>query len=91
MEHQPQIMQGAEPYSAKRSRRGALILHGFTGSPQSMRPLAQAFAEADFSVELPRPLQVMAQRLRTCHKRTGAAGQLQSKPCIAISHRVRTP
>ena len=35
----PTIMPGAEPYSAKGDRRGALVLHGFTGSPQSMRPL----------------------------------------------------
>ena len=50
----PTIMPGAEPYSAKGDRRGALVLHGFTGSPQSMRPLAEAFAAAGFSVELPR-------------------------------------
>lgn len=49
-----QIMNGAEPFSASGDRRGALILHGFTGCPQSMRPLAQAFADEGFSVELPR-------------------------------------
>ena len=32
---------------------GVLVLHGFTGSPQSMRPLAEALAAAGFSVELP--------------------------------------
>ena len=32
---------------------GALVIHGFTGSPQSMRPLAEAFAAAGFTVELP--------------------------------------
>ena len=32
---------------------GVLVLHGFTGSPQSMRPLAVRFAEAGHSVELP--------------------------------------
>lgn len=31
-----------------------LVLHGFTGSPVSMRPLAEAFAGAGFAVELPR-------------------------------------
>jgi carboxylesterase len=31
-----------------------LVLHGFTGSPVSMRPLAGALAEAGFAVELPR-------------------------------------
>src|SRR5260221_5884016 len=48
------ILEGAEPWSAEGGPRGALILHGFTGSPQSMRPLAEAFANAGFSVELPR-------------------------------------
>jgi carboxylesterase len=31
-----------------------LVLHGFTGVPMSMRPLAEAFADAGFGVELPR-------------------------------------
>lgn len=31
-----------------------LCLHGFTGNPSSMRPVAEAFAAAGFSVELPR-------------------------------------
>ena len=31
-----------------------LVLHGFTGSPVSMRPLAEVFAAAGFAVELPR-------------------------------------
>ena len=30
------------------------MLHGFTGNPISMRPLAEAFAASGFSVELPR-------------------------------------
>lgn len=33
---------------------GALVLHGFTGSPVSMRPLAEVLAAAGFAVELPR-------------------------------------
>lgn len=32
---------------------GVLVLHGFTGNPQSMRPLAQAFAAAGYGVEMP--------------------------------------
>jgi carboxylesterase len=32
---------------------GVLVLHGFTGSPQSVRPLADALAGAGFAVELP--------------------------------------
>lgn len=47
------IMEGAEPFSADGGRDGVLVLHGFTGNPQSMRPLAQAFAAAGFTVELP--------------------------------------
>jgi carboxylesterase len=30
-----------------------LVLHGFTGNPQSMRPLAKAVAAAGFTVDLP--------------------------------------
>jgi carboxylesterase len=30
-----------------------LVLHGFTGNPQSMRPLAEAIAAAGFTVDLP--------------------------------------
>jgi len=46
-------MPGAEPYSATGDTRGALVLHGFTGNPQSMRDLALALADAGFTVELP--------------------------------------
>lgn len=34
-------------------RHGVLVLHGFTGNPQSMRPVAAAAAAAGFSVEMP--------------------------------------
>lgn len=47
------IMPGAEPFSAAGGPHGVLVLHGFTGCPQSMRPLAEAFAGAGFTVELP--------------------------------------
>jgi carboxylesterase len=47
------IIPGAEPYSATGDARGALILHGFTGNPQSMRGLALAMTDAGFTVELP--------------------------------------
>lgn len=33
---------------------GVLVLHGFTGNPFSMRPLAERCAAAGYSVELPR-------------------------------------
>lgn len=48
------LLDGAEPFLADRGPNGALIIHGFTGTPHSMRPLALAFAEAGFSVDLPR-------------------------------------
>jgi carboxylesterase len=47
------ILPGAEPYSAAGDERGALVLHGFTGNPQSMRGLANALAAAGLTVELP--------------------------------------
>ena len=47
------ILPGAEPYSAIGDARGALVLHGFTGNPQSMRGLALALADAGLTVELP--------------------------------------
>ena len=47
------IIPGAEPYSATGDTRGALVLHGFTGNPQSMRGLALALADAGFTVEMP--------------------------------------
>jgi len=49
----PPILPGAEPYSASGDGRGALVLHGFTGNPQSMRGLAEALAGAGLTVELP--------------------------------------
>ncbi len=48
-----EILPGAEPMSVDGGRVGVLVLHGFTGNPQSMRPLAEAFAAAGHSVEMP--------------------------------------
>jgi carboxylesterase len=50
----PEVLPGAEPFSAEGGANGVLVLHGFTGCPQSMRGLADAFASAGFTVELPR-------------------------------------
>jgi carboxylesterase len=47
------VLPGAEPFSAAGGPHGALVLHGFTGSPHSMRPEAEALAAAGFAVELP--------------------------------------
>lgn len=48
-------MPGAEPFSATAvdGAPGALVLHGFTGSPSSLRHVAEAFAAAGYHVELP--------------------------------------
>ncbi len=50
----PQIIPGAEPYSAPGGSTGVLVIHGFTGSVGSMRSLAEAFAAAGHTVEAPR-------------------------------------
>lgn len=47
------VMPGAEPFSVPGGPHGALVMHGFTGTPQSMRGLANAFAAAGYAVELP--------------------------------------
>src|SRR5580704_15003176 len=48
------VLHGAEAFSAPGGPDGVLVLHGFTGSPFSMRPLADKLAEAGYAVELPR-------------------------------------
>ncbi|HEV3213833.1 MAG TPA: alpha/beta fold hydrolase [Acidimicrobiales bacterium] len=48
------VVAGAAPFSATGGDRGVLVLHGFTGSPASMRPLAESLADRGYSVELPR-------------------------------------
>jgi len=47
------ILAGCEPWSADGGRHGVLVLHGFTGCPQSMRGLAEAFATEGYTVDLP--------------------------------------
>lgn len=50
------VLPGAEPWSAEGApgAPGVLVLHGFTGNPSSVRPLAEHLAERGFAVELPR-------------------------------------
>ena len=48
------VLPEAEPLSAEGGPHGALVLHGFTGNPSSMRGIARALADAGFAVELPR-------------------------------------
>ncbi len=53
----PPVLPGAEPWShraAEPGAAGALVLHGFTGSPATVRGLAEALAGGGLNVELPR-------------------------------------
>jgi carboxylesterase len=45
-----QIREGAEEFSLGSGPVGALLVHGFTGSPRSMRPLGEHLAAAGYSV-----------------------------------------
>ena len=47
-------MPGRESFSHEGNSLGVLVLHGFTGSPPTLRSLAEHCAEAGYSVELPR-------------------------------------
>ena len=48
------LIPGAEPWShIGSSAHGALVLHGFTGNPGSMRGVAEALAGAGYHVEMP--------------------------------------
>jgi len=48
------VMPGAEPFHHEGGRVGALLCHGFTGTPQSLRPWAEHLAAAGLTVALPR-------------------------------------
>jgi carboxylesterase len=56
----PAVLPGAEAWShhavdpTDGPAHGALVLHGFTGDPSSMRDLAETFAAEGLHVELPR-------------------------------------
>ncbi|WP_454337720.1 alpha/beta hydrolase [Streptomyces glaucescens] len=47
------VLPGAEPYRHEGGRVGVLLCHGFTGSPQSLRPWAEYLAERGLTVSLP--------------------------------------
>ncbi len=47
------LLPGAEPFSALGGPSGALLLHGFTGSPHSVRGVAGAPTRAGLAVEAP--------------------------------------
>jgi carboxylesterase len=48
------VMPGAEAFAHDGGTTGVLLCHGFTGSPQSLRPWADYLAAAGLSVSLPR-------------------------------------
>ncbi|MDJ1135372.1 alpha/beta hydrolase [Streptomyces iconiensis] len=49
----PPILPGAEPFHRDGSTTGVLLCHGFTGSPQSLRPWAEYLAGRGLTVSLP--------------------------------------
>lgn len=57
----PTLQDNRSPFSHRSGETGVLLIHGFTGSPGELRPLAQAFATAGFAVEVP----VLAGHCRT--------------------------
>ncbi|GAA2961828.1 alpha/beta hydrolase [Streptomyces enissocaesilis] len=47
------VLPGAEPFRHEGGEVGVLLCHGFTGSPQSLRPWAGHLAERGLTVSLP--------------------------------------
>ena len=50
----PAVQPGAEPFYSAGGPTGALLCHGFTGSPRTLRPWADHLAAAGLTVSLPR-------------------------------------
>jgi len=48
------VRPGTEPYAAGDGDIGVLLIHGFTGSPASLRPWAEHLAAAGYRVRVPR-------------------------------------
>jgi carboxylesterase len=48
------VQPGAEPFAADGGAAGVLVLHGFTGSPRTVRPWAEHLAAAGLTVRAPR-------------------------------------
>ncbi|MEJ5187104.1 MAG: alpha/beta fold hydrolase [Candidatus Geothermincolales bacterium] len=49
-----EVMKGAEPFFFDGGEVGVLVLHGFTGTTQSVRPLGEGLAAEGFTVLGPR-------------------------------------
>jgi carboxylesterase len=78
-------------FSAPGGTTGALILHGFTGTPASMRPLADALASAGYAVELPllpghgtTPLDLATRRFADFAAAVGESFSILSSRCDAV-------
>ncbi|MBI4729404.1 MAG: alpha/beta fold hydrolase [Acidobacteria bacterium] len=50
----PTLMPGAEPWGSDGGEAGVLVLHGFTGCPQSVRPWAEGLSARGLTTALPR-------------------------------------
>lgn len=48
------LFPGAEPHSVDGGPTGVLLIHGFTGSPKSMKPWGERMADQGHSVRVPR-------------------------------------
>jgi len=48
------VRVGAEPWSADGNHIGVLVVHGFTGSPASVRPWAMELGEQGWTMRVPR-------------------------------------
>lgn len=48
------MIPGAEGWSVPGDGGGTLVVHGFAGTPATMRPVAEALASAGFAVSVPR-------------------------------------
>lgn len=49
-----EVWPDAQPFSFEGGKTGVLVVHGFTGCTQSMRPLGEGLAKAGFTVAAPR-------------------------------------
>lgn len=53
MEDNSELMDGASPFELGKGETGVLLIHGFTGSPQSMKPWGEYLVSRGFSVSCP--------------------------------------
>ena len=73
------VLPGAEPFAADGGEVGVVLSHGFTGSPQSLRPWAEHLAAAG----LDRPAPPAA---RARHRLVSAVEALRRQPGFRPTH-----